>query len=74
MDEKQQAELAERIKAFMKGYELLVKTHEIDFASWPVWTPDGQGGFKTILQNQPVDIRNIPKASPFMGKDGEAKE
>lgn len=58
--------LDERIKAFLEAYGELVKQHEVDFATYPVFVPDGQGGFKVIIQNTPVDMRNQPKKSPFV--------
>lgn len=56
----------ERIDAFIEGYGELVNKHSIDFASYPVFIPDGTGGFKIIVQNTPVDISNQPKKSPFV--------
>jgi len=56
----------ERVQGFLADYGELVKKHNIDFASYPVFVPDGQGGFKVIVQNTPVDISNQPKKSPFM--------
>jgi hypothetical protein len=59
MDE---AEALRLKQAFVTEYGELVKKHGIDFAQYPVWVPDGNGGFKTILQNAPV----------FMKKEGDA--
>lgn len=56
----------ERIQDFLTKYGELVKATNIDFATYPVFVPDGQGGFKVIVQNTPVDISNQPKKSPFM--------
>lgn len=56
----------ERIQDFLTKYSELVKETNIDFASYPVFVPDGQGGFKVVVQNTPVDISNQPKKSPFM--------
>lgn len=54
----------ERIGKFLEAYGALVKEHGVDFASYPVFVPDGQGGFKVIVQNTPVDIKNQPQKSP----------
>ncbi len=62
----------ERIQGFLTGYGDLVKEHGVDFASYPVFVPDGQGGFKIIVQNTPVDIKNQPVRSP-LDKDFIAK-
>ena len=64
-------ELQKRVDAFMEGYKSLVKEHQVDIASYPVFTPDGQNGFKTIIQSTPVDIKNQPQKSPFVAEDKE---
>ncbi len=56
-------------EAFMKAYGELVTEHQIDFATYPVFIPDGQGGFKIVVQSTPVDISNQPKKSPFIAKE-----
>lgn len=56
----------DRINAFIKEYGELVTKHKIDFATYPVYIPDGQGWFKTGIQNTPVDVTNSPKKSPFI--------
>lgn len=63
-----QEEVKERVSAFLKDYGDMVNKHGVDFASYPVYVPDGQGGFKTVVQNTPVDIRNQPKKSPFIAQ------
>lgn len=45
-----------RADAFIKDYGDLVAKHNIDFAHYPVYMPDGAGGFRTVLQTAPVDI------------------
>lgn len=55
-----------RVNSFLKEYGELVEKHKMDFASYPMWVPDGQGGFKTILQNSPVDVSNVPVKSPVI--------
>lgn len=61
-------ELKKRIDAFVKDYGELVDKHQIDFVNYPMFVPDGQNGFKIIVQNQPVDIKNLPTKSPFVTK------
>jgi hypothetical protein len=46
-----------------------VKKYNIDFSIVPVWIPDGQGGFKTVVQNSLVDMTKYPKPSPFVAKE-----
>ncbi len=67
-EENQQSEEQTKNAEFLKEYGELVTKHQRDFASYPVWVPDGQGGFKTIIQNTPVDIKNQPKKSPFVAE------
>lgn len=59
----------DRAKEFVKEYGELVKKHQIDFASYPSFIPDGQGGFRVVVQNTPVDITNQPKKSPLVAKE-----
>jgi len=56
-------------EAFIKEYGELVTKHGFDFASYPVWVPDGSGGFKTMIQSTPVDISKQPQKSPFVAKE-----
>lgn len=49
-------ELEERVKAFLNAYQVLVNEHMIDFATYPVFVPDGNGSFKIVMQNTPVDM------------------
>ena len=59
----------ERAKEFIKEYGELVKKHNIDFATFPQWVPDGQGGFRTIVQNQPIDMLKQPVPSNFVEEE-----
>lgn len=59
-------EAMERKQAFLKEYGELVEKHKIDFATYPVFVPDGAGAFKVIMQSTPVDMTNQPKKSPFV--------
>lgn len=63
-------ETTARFNAFIADYKSIVDKHQMDFAAFPMFVPDGQGSFKVIVQQQPVDIANQPKASPkeFMSK------
>lgn len=59
----------EKADVFVKEYRELVEKHKIDFANYPVYIPDGQGGFKTILQSTPVSTEGQPVKSPFVEKE-----
>lgn len=62
-DARQQA-----VSDFVKEYGELVAKHGVDFATFPVYVPDGQGGFKVVVQNTPIDISKQPTKSPFVAK------
>ncbi len=62
-------ELQKRAEVFVKEYGDLVEKHKIDFVNFPMFVPDGQGGFRIVIQNQPVDTTGQPVKSPFMVKE-----
>lgn len=62
MTEEQKAKL----ETFLKEYKELVDKHQCDFVAYPVFVPDGQGGFKVVVQQSPVDTSNLPQKSPFI--------
>lgn len=64
-DEKKEA-TQEELQSFVKEYGELVKKHQVDFASYPVFVPDGNGGFKVIVQNTPISTKNLPQKSPLI--------
>lgn len=59
-------EQKQRVDVFYKEYGDLVIKHNVDFASYPVFVPDGEGGFKIVVQSTPVDIKDRPVKSPFI--------
>lgn len=61
-------EETKKAEEFLKDYKVLVDKHQMDLANYPVFIPDGQGGFKIIVQCTPIDISKQPRPSPFMGK------
>lgn len=65
----EESERQEKGAAFIKEYGELVEKHQMDMATYPVFVPDGQGGFKIIVQSTPVDISNQPKKSPFVATE-----
>lgn len=54
-------ELNKRMAEFISRYGELVKFYNIDFAAYPVWMPDDNGAFKTIIKMTPVDISKFQK-------------
>lgn len=65
-EEEVKTDVQQRTEAFVKEYGELVEKHKVDFATYPVFVPDGQGSFKIIVQNAPIDITNVPRKSPFV--------
>ena len=59
-------EVQVRGEAFLEDYKKLLDKHDYDFVSFPQFIPDGQGGFKVVVQTVPVDTKNQPKKSPFV--------
>jgi len=64
-------ETNEKIQEFLERYKALVDEMKVDFATYPVFTPDGQGGFRVIMQSTPIDITPKEKKeesvpSPFV--------
>ena len=49
-------EINPKTQQFLEKYKALVDEMQMDFATYPVFTPDGQGGFKVIIQNTPVEL------------------
>lgn len=60
------SEIDPKVQEFLNEYGELVKKHNIDFIAYPTYVPDGEGGFRTVIQQSPVDITNQPKPSPFV--------
>lgn len=58
-----------RTKEFSERYGKLVEELEIDYASYPSFVPDGQGGFKIVIQSVPVDVKGRGTPSPFIEKE-----
>lgn len=56
----------ENVEAFTKAYGELVQKYGVDYAQFPQYVPDGQGGFKTVVQNIPVDVKDSSVKSPFI--------
>ena len=51
----------ERIKKFLEGYGKLVKELEVDIMSIPQFLPDEKGGWRLVIQSQPVDLKELKK-------------
>ncbi len=64
--ETEEDKLNARIQDFIKDYGDLVQKYKVDFATYPMFVPDGNGAFKILTQTTPVDIGNQPIRSEFM--------
>lgn len=59
-------EQKKRGEEFVKEYGELVKKYKYDFAAYPMYVPDGDGGFKTVIQQTAIDISEMPQKSPII--------
>lgn len=59
----QKADVEERTKKFLEGYQALVSEHQIDFGQMPQYVPLGGGLFGTAIFNQPTDKKYLPVPS-----------
>ncbi len=72
MEKKEQDEQLAKAQAFLKDYGELVEKHQMDFATYPMFVPDGAGGFKIRIQSTPVNLppkEETPVESTFMEKE-----
>jgi hypothetical protein len=72
MPEKKEDEQLVKAQAFLKEYGELVERHQMDFATYPMFVPDGAGGFKIRIQSTPVNLppkEEAPVESTFMEKE-----
>lgn len=58
----------EKQKDFLDKYGKLVDETGMDMAIYPVYVPDGKGGFTTTIQQTVVDMSKRPKPSPFVAQ------
>lgn len=65
----EKTEFQQRAEAFLADYGKLVEQHKIDIAAYPVYMPDGKGGFTTVIQQSTVDITDRPHRQPFVEKE-----
>ena len=47
------------------GYKAKMEELGCDMMSVPLYVPDGQGGFKTVVDTSVVDVSSRPIKSPF---------
>jgi hypothetical protein len=47
-------EQQKQINDFIKAYGELVKLHKVDFLSYPMFQPDGNGNWTVVVQTQAV--------------------
>ncbi len=49
------------IEKFLKEYGELVRKYEVDIMSIPQFLPDEKGGWRLVVQSQPVDLKEMKK-------------
>lgn len=68
MEQKQPSK--EELDAFLKEYAVLIEKHAMDFVHYPMYIPDGTGGFKTVVQSTAVSTTQLTKSpKEFVEKD-----
>lgn len=58
-----------QIEEFLAEYGAIVEKHKVDFVNFPMFQPDGQGGWRILIHNQPVSTEGQPVKSPFVQAD-----
>jgi len=48
--------LEQRKEEFVKEYGELAKKHNMDFANYPIYVPNEDGSFKTMIQTVTVEM------------------
>ena len=59
-------ETQKAIGTFLKEYGELVAKHKVDFVTYPLWQPDGKGGWEMKIQTQAMSTKELPVISPFV--------
>lgn len=57
--------LEARKQEFLQQYKALIDEFKLDFMSRPIWIPDGQGGWKLVIETIIADTTDHPVPSPF---------
>ena len=55
-----------KIDEFLKEYGELVKKHEVDFINFPMYQPNKDGHWETVIQTRPISTKGQPVKSPFI--------
>lgn len=58
-NENKMTEQQQKAQDFIKEYQALVMKYDLDFAHYPMWVPDGAGGFKTMM-----NVQVVPRQAP----------
>ena len=53
----------ERKAKFLEQYKSLIDELKVDIMAIPIHLPDGQGGFRLVVQQNIVDTKNVPTPS-----------
>ena len=60
-----EADIAKRIEDFKADYQALVKKHQVDLTSYPVFVPNANGVYQVSVNVQIVDTKYLPTKSPL---------
>lgn len=58
-------DISDRKSAFIKEYGKLRQKYQMDFASFPMWVPEKEGMFVTVMNTDVVDQKYRPVKSPL---------
>ncbi len=70
----QQEDIDTRIKLFLEAHNLNVKNNQVDFAMLPQHVQIAQGLYATQVKGMPIDLKYIPKESPYKPQGSVIKE
>lgn len=59
----------DRIKGFLEAYGKLVEEYKVDMANYPMWQPNQDGTWHTVIQSTAIDIKDRAVKSPFIAKE-----
>ena len=60
-----EADIKKRIDSFRDDYQTLIKKHQVDLTSYPVFVPNANGVYQVSVNVQIVDTKHLPIKSPL---------
>lgn len=65
LTKEQQEDSVSRIKEFSEKYKELSEKLQVDLATYPQYVQLATGAYATVIKVMPMDLKYIPKPSPF---------